>query len=153
MDGLTETQTHDLTLDRFFKAPPALMFKVWTQADHLARWWGCDGSTIRQVKTDPKVGGKFRVEMDMEDGTRHVIMGVYRAVNPNDYLEFTWTWENENGEPGEETLVSISLAPKDEGTQLTLNHQRFVESDMRDAHGMGWGTGFDRLEKYLVDAA
>ena len=31
---------HEVTLIRTFKAPPALVFDCFTDADHLARWWG-----------------------------------------------------------------------------------------------------------------
>lgn len=152
MDGVTERTTHDLTLERHFKAPPALMFKVWTQAEHLARWWGCGESTVGEVKTDPRVGGRFKVEMLMEDGSSNVLTGEYRAVDPNDYLEFTWNWEEGQAAAGEETLVTITFKPQGDGTDIVLNHQRFVDTDMRDAHGMGWGSGFDRLDVYLPEA-
>ncbi|MCY9692075.1 SRPBCC domain-containing protein [Paenibacillus alginolyticus] len=33
----------ELVLTRTFHAPRELVFKTWTEAEHLARWWGPTG--------------------------------------------------------------------------------------------------------------
>jgi uncharacterized protein YndB with AHSA1/START domain len=33
----------ELVVTRVFDAPRSLVFKAWTQPEHLARWWGPQG--------------------------------------------------------------------------------------------------------------
>ena len=35
----------ELVITRVFDAPRALVFKAWTQPEHLVRWWGPGGFT------------------------------------------------------------------------------------------------------------
>jgi len=50
----------DLTITRVFYAPRPLVFKVWTTAEHLARWWGPKDFTVPAVATDFREGGTWR---------------------------------------------------------------------------------------------
>ena len=35
----------ELVITRVFEAPRRLVFKMWTEPEHLARWWGPRGFT------------------------------------------------------------------------------------------------------------
>ena len=45
MDSIERTELDTprttLLLTRIFAAPRALLFKLWTQPEHIVRWWGC----------------------------------------------------------------------------------------------------------------
>src|SRR3546814_7383363 len=77
--------------------------------------------------------------------------GVYREIVPPEKISFTWTWVDEQGDPGPETLVTVTLeeAGTDGAhTKLTLHHAVFESVTARDAHGVGWSESFDRLAVY-----
>ena len=75
-----------LELKRVFAAPKALLFKVWTQPEHMVRWWGCADATKNEIQTDLRPGGAFSVRMELADGTIHRIWGEYREIAEPDRL-------------------------------------------------------------------
>jgi uncharacterized protein YndB with AHSA1/START domain len=69
------------------------------------------------------------------DGFSHVAVGEYRELEAHTRITFTWRWE---GGPMTETLVTVELVPKDDGTELTLTHTLFQSDSQRDEHTKGW---------------
>jgi uncharacterized protein YndB with AHSA1/START domain len=61
----------------------------------------------------------------------------------NELLQFTWT---PNWNPGEESLVTISLKDVEGGTELTLLHERFLSEGSRNGHTKGWAGSLDKLD-------
>jgi uncharacterized protein YndB with AHSA1/START domain len=47
----------ELVISRVFDAPRSLVFKTWTQPEHLARWWGPKGFTLVSCTLDVRPGG------------------------------------------------------------------------------------------------
>ena len=47
----------ELVLTRVFDAPRSLVFKAWTQPEHLARWWGPQGFVNVAWEMDVRPGG------------------------------------------------------------------------------------------------
>ena len=149
MDGNIDTRNRTLVMQRHFDAPPALMFKLWTQPEHMARWWGCPMMVSCNVQSDPRPDGRFSAEMNLEDGSTHIVVGTYHTFEPPTRLAMSWQWELEDGSLGHETTVEVSFAAAGDGTMLTLNQALFENQEMRDSHNEGWSTGFDRLAAYL----
>ena len=139
-----------LLLTRVFDAPRALVFRLWTEPEHIARWWGCAQTEEVSFTSDLRVGGAFTAEMQLEGGDVHRIWGVYCKIEEPERLVFTWAWENTNGFSGQETLVTITLADLGGKTELTLRHESFEAAEDRDAHGEGWRASLDRLGDYLA---
>ncbi len=151
MDANTDVSNRELTITRHFNAPRALVFKAWTQPEHIARWWGCNDTQKIHVESDLRVGGSLRAEMTLKDGTLHVVIGTYLEIDEPDRLSFTWDWES--GGLGTETVVTITLEDAGEQTKMTMVHRLFDTRDMRDLHGEGWAASIERLEAFLADIA
>lgn len=150
-DAALDEPVTTLLLTRRFDAPRALVFRLWTEPEHVARWWGCAGKSTISYENDLRVGGGFTAEMTLEDGHTHRIWGVYCKIEEPDRLVFTWAWDNTNGFQGAETLVTVTFADAPGGgTDLTLRHESFEAVEARDAHGEGWGASLDRLADYLA---
>src|SRR5438105_2606737 len=90
----------ELTVSRLIEAPPALVFKLWTEQDHAARWWGPQGFTDVSCRLDGRPGGTFRIAMRAPDGSVHTKQGVFHEVVPPELLVFTYTWEDPDGRLG-----------------------------------------------------
>ncbi len=58
-----------LVLTRSLDAPRDLVFKVWTQPQHLAQWWGPAGMDIEVLRFDLQPGGIFHYAMRLPNGT------------------------------------------------------------------------------------
>lgn len=154
-EGTPAAKPEDLVLviTRILDAPRALVFKVWSQPEHLVRWWGPKGFTLPSCKMEFHEGGAFRCLMRSPEGTEHRMHGVYREIVEPEMISFTWAWIDEAGNAGHETLVTVTLeeAGRDGAqTKLTLHHAVFESVTARDAHNGGWSECFDRLAAYVA---
>jgi uncharacterized protein YndB with AHSA1/START domain len=62
------SKKRDLVITRVFDAPRELMFKAWTDPDHLVHWWGPKGFTNTFQEFDLKPGGVWRFVMHGPNG-------------------------------------------------------------------------------------
>ena len=138
-----------ITLTRVFAAPRSLVYEAWTTPEHLRNWCAPQGFTIPESRGDLRPGGAWWCCMVAPDGIRHPLGGEYREVVPNERLVFTHCWEDENGNPGHETLVTVRFADEDEGTRVTLEQEGFDSPESREGHLGGWTQCLDRLEENL----
>jgi uncharacterized protein YndB with AHSA1/START domain len=135
-----------LTLKRRLNAPPAKIYRAWTDAAKISRWFGPEDAEILRAETDVRVGGRFRIVFRGPDGEEHDVGGVYREVVPNQKLVFTWAWRST---PERESLVTVALKRDGDGTLLTLLHEQFFDEAARDRHGRGWNETLDKLGRYV----
>ena len=140
----------ELVITRTLDAPPRLVFKAWTQPEHLARWWGPRGYTLISYKADVRPGGSFRFGTRSPENTEHWAHGTYREVVPPERLVFTTAWEHPDRSPKHETVVTLTFAEQGGKTKLTLKQTLFESVTSRDLHRGGWSSSFDLLEDYLA---
>jgi uncharacterized protein YndB with AHSA1/START domain len=69
-----------LVIARTFDAPRELVFKMFTDPEHLTRFWGPTGFTSNVREMDPRPGGAFCIDMRGPDGGIYPCKGVYREV-------------------------------------------------------------------------
>ncbi len=66
-------------------------------------------------------------------------------------MSYTFAWdEDDNGNPGNETLVTLEFTDLGDKTQLTFHQTGFTSDGQRDGHRGGWNSSFDRFEEYLA---
>ena len=65
-------------------------------------------------------------------------------------LVFTYAWEDADGRPGHETLVSVVFVEHGGRTELTLRQAVFETVTARDAHRGGWTSCLKRFAEYLA---
>ena len=88
-----------LRVSKRLKAPRALVFKMFTDGAHLARWFGPLGHTCTECVIEPKVGGRFYAAIKGSDGILRRVQGIFTDVTPDRRLAFTWAWLDESGKP------------------------------------------------------
>ena len=130
-----------LRMTRFIKARREKVFEAWTRPDLIKQWMGPGPINVTLARSDARVGGEYRIEMD-NAGTRYATYGEYLEIVPNRKLVFTWGWEGPNRY---ETLVTVSLEDKDGGTELTLVHERFASAEDIGRHEHGWTGSLEKL--------
>jgi uncharacterized protein YndB with AHSA1/START domain len=151
------TTGRELVLTRTIDAPRSLVFKVWTDPEHLARWWGPHGFTNPVCEVDVRPGGEIRIDMAGPDGTVHPMKGVFREVVEPERLVFTTTaMEDEQGRPRLETLNTVTFAEHDGKTTLTLRAVVLVAApEAAGAIGgmeAGWSQSLERLDMEVTRA-
>ncbi|GAB4223615.1 MAG: SRPBCC domain-containing protein [Kiloniellaceae bacterium] len=142
-----------LVITRELAAPRALVFKVWSQPEHLVRWWGPKGFTLPDCTVEFHAGGAFRCLMRSPEGSDHRMHGVYREIVEPERISFTWGWVDPEGQRGHETLVTVLLdeaGRAGERTKLTLHQALFESVTARDSHNGGWSESMDRLVAYVA---
>ena len=144
----TDTDTEPVVeMRRTFKAPRDKVFAAWTTADALAAWMGPKSVTARIETLDLVPGGAYRLVMVGEN--EHIATGTYLEIEPPERLAFTWTWEGGDF-AGIETIVEITLAEVEAGTELTLVHRRLPSDSARELHTEGWTGSFECLDAFLA---
>ncbi|MEO8193813.1 MAG: SRPBCC domain-containing protein [Gemmatimonadales bacterium] len=141
---------NELVITRVFDAPRALVWKAWTDAEELKQWSAPKGFTLPVNEGDLRPGGKWRSCMRKPDGTELWLGGVYREIVEPERLVFTHAWDDENGKPGPETVVTVIFSERGGKTEMNFRQAGFASADSRDGHAEGWGECFDRLEELLA---
>jgi uncharacterized protein YndB with AHSA1/START domain len=147
-DGLTAD--HELTVSRIIDAPRRLVFKAWTDPKQIACWWGPKGFTTTEYVMDVRPGGAYWLVMRSPDGTDHRKRGVYLEIVAPERIVFTFAWEAEDGQLGEELLVTVTLEDQGSKTRLTLRQGAFDSVDRRDSHVLGWTSCLERFAEYMT---
>lgn len=123
-----------LTVERTINAPQEAVFNAWLNPDMLSKFMRPgEGMAAPRVSNDPKKGGAFEIVMIAGDNELpHT--GVYREISPHDRIVFTW----ESHASIEDSTVTLTFAPADKGTHVTLQHDRFISEEVRENHNGGW---------------
>ena len=129
----------NLVIERTLEAPPELIWKMWTEPEHFAAWYGPGGATIPVAKMDVRVGGirLLCMEMTTPDGTMQMwFTGEYLEVIENQRLVYTDSMSDENGNvmspeqmgmpEGHPTTteVRVEIEHVSGGTRMVLTHAR-----------------------------
>ena len=136
-----------LKITRTFPVPREKVFKAWTEAEALKRWFAPSDKYVTRIPVlEVRPGGRYRVEMETE-GKAHIVVGTYREVKPPEKLVFTWKWETEPQHG--DTLVTIEFLDRGGKTEVILTHEKFPSDAARDEHNKGWTGCFDRLGQFV----
>jgi len=138
-----------LTLNRLYPVAPEKVWRAWTDAEAVKKWWGPGpGEPVSLAELDVRVGGRFRIVFGGPDGKAHECAGVYKEVVPNRKLVFTWTWPNST--PERESVVTILFEDLKGKTQLVFKHEQLFDEKVRDDHKRGWSGSLDKLAEFLT---
>jgi uncharacterized protein YndB with AHSA1/START domain len=147
----------EVTITRLFDAPRALVFAAWTDAKHLAQWWGPQGFTNPVCEIDAHIGGALRIHMRAPDGNIYPMKGEIREVVPPERLVFTNIALDASGNPIIDGLTTVTFAEENGKTKLTLHTRGSAIVDYAAAYlqGMeiGWTQSIDKLQAYLAHNA
>ena len=137
-----------LSLSRHYPASPEKVWRAWTDAEAVKKWWGPGpGEPVSLAELDVRAGGRFRIVFGGADGKMHECAGVYQEVVPNRKLVFTWTWPNTT--PERESLVTIVFRASGKGTDTDFKHEQLFDEKVRDDHQRGWTSVLDKLAEFL----
>ena len=146
----TEPADRVLKIERVFDAPRSLVFKAWTEPEHITKWWGPRGFKSTVLKSDLRPGGAYRIHMLGPDGD-HWSQGVYREVVPPERLVMVGSWADAQGNPTRpETTLTLLFEDVGGKTRLTLHNAIFESTTARDMHNSGWSSSLDCLAEYLA---
>jgi uncharacterized protein YndB with AHSA1/START domain len=106
-NDVTGNADREIVTERVFDAPRDLVYKAWTDPEHVAQWWGPNGFTNTIHEMDVRPGGVWRFIMHGPDGTDYKNQIEYLEVVKPELLVYlhestpkfhvTVTFEDQNG--------------------------------------------------------
>ena len=148
---LVDADEREITITRVFDAPRELVFRAWTDPDHLARWFGPAGFQIprESVHVDPRAGGRFTLRMVQPGSGRAFDLEyeIVELVEPE--LLVLRSGPNPEMNLPHEVIARIELENENGKTRLTLSDGPYPEEGGRWA-GAGWNGAFDKLAAALA---
>jgi uncharacterized protein YndB with AHSA1/START domain len=160
------TIADEFVISRTFDAPRDLMWKVWTEPEHMQHWFGPKGTTIVYNNNDFRAGGTYHYAMRTSDGGEMWGRWVYREITPPARLVFVNSFSDKDGGLTRhpfapdwpiEMLSTIEFDESDGKTSVTIRWsplnateaERKAFAAGHEGMKMGWGGTFDQLADYL----
>ena len=138
-----------LELTRVLPGPPSRVYEFFTDADRLTRWWGPSGFTIPSLTFEPRVGARYRIDMQPPEGDAFALVGAFREVDPPTRLAYTFRWEDPDPDDVE-NVVELAFRDAGSATNVGLTQRPFRTAARRELHRNGWTDSFDKIEALLA---
>src|SRR5690242_6143914 len=113
-----DTSDREIVQTRLLNAPRELVYKVWTDPEHLVHWHAPDGFTITNKQFELKPGGMWRFTMHGPDGTDYENKIVFIELNEPELLIYKHA-----GEEAHEAInfhVTVTFEKEGNKTLLTM---------------------------------
>ena len=140
----------DLVLERVVDVPRALVWKAWTEPEHLKKWFCPAPWSVSECELDLRPGGIFRTIMRSPEGQEFPNLGCYLEVVPMERLVFTDALLP-GFRPAENPFFTgmVSLKDEGEGTRYvaTAIHRDPASRKKHEEMGFhqGWSAALDQL--------
>jgi len=114
----SETDSRSIIGTRVFDAPRELVFEAFTDAKHLAQWWGPNGFTTTTHAIDVRPGGVWRFIMHGPDGRDYENRITYEEIVKPERL----VYRHGGGDDVEPVQFRVTVTFEDLGgrTRLTM---------------------------------
>ena len=147
--NITTPSDLEIQMTHTFNAPRELVFRAFTEADLIERWWGPRRYTTKVDKLELHPGGKWRFLNIGQDG-EFAFRGEFREIVPPEKVVWTFEWE---GLPGHVSVETMVLEERNGQTIVTATS---LYDSKEDRDGMlnsgmeeGAAESYERLEELL----
>jgi uncharacterized protein YndB with AHSA1/START domain len=133
----------ELTVYRVVDAPRDLVWRAFTEPEHLAAFWGGPGISVpvESVTMDVRAGGIFELTMVASDGTEYPNRGEYVEVEKPSRIVFS--------EPDTGITATITFAEVGNKTKVRIHQDGVPERFLGPEAEAGFSAMFDKLEALL----
>jgi uncharacterized protein YndB with AHSA1/START domain len=168
MEPMTKANaTQPFVLSRTFDAPPALMWKAWSERARLMDWFGPKGFKMLAAKMDFQPGGSFHYCMAAPNGQEMWGKFVYREIVAPEKIVLVNSFSDEDAGVTRhpmsatwplEMLSTFTLEDQNGRTKTTVLWLPLNATDeeiktfeaAHDGMKQGWAGTFDQLADYLA---
>jgi uncharacterized protein YndB with AHSA1/START domain len=161
---ITRVEGQVLVLERVFNAPRELVFKVFTDGEHLKQWWGPRGWEVTVSKMDFRPGGSWHYCMKCLDKNQGDFYGmeswgksVYQEIEEPEKIVLIDYFSDAEGAIAEGMPAPISTMTfvEQDGKTKLINRAVYDSPEaLKTVLDMGMEEGitqtWDRLEEYLA---
>jgi uncharacterized protein YndB with AHSA1/START domain len=143
----------ELVITRLINAPRELVWKVWTDPEHVAQWWGPTGFTNTVHEMNVKPAGVWRLTMHGPDGRDYPNKIVFIEVVKPERLVYRHSGDEET----EPVNFHVTVSFEKQGNKTLLTMKSAFESaaelgrvDKEYGAREGMKQHIDRLEEYVA---
>jgi uncharacterized protein YndB with AHSA1/START domain len=157
---------NDLVLERTLDAPLELVWRAWTEPEHIKRWWAPRPYETPEVEVEWKPGGIFRFRMEGPDDFVEDSAGCVLEFVPRERIVWTsalgpgYRPNRIEGEGCEGFPFTAIVTFADAGDGRTFYkavalHKDKADRDVHEKMGFheGWGTVAAQLEQVAAGLA
>ena len=161
----SENETYDVVVTHTFDAPRERVWRAWSDADLVMKWWGPQGFTSPLCRMDFREGGTTLVCMRSAEGWELYNTWTYRSIEPMDRIEFVQGFADKDGTrvspaelglpPGipEEVRHVVSLsATDDHTTELTVREYGYPNAEIVEISRAGMEQVLDKMAASVTEA-
>lgn len=160
---ISKVEGQELILERVFNAPRELVFKAFSEAEHLKHWWGPRGWTLTACTVDFRPGGVWHYCMKCVDenqgdffGYESWGKGVYQEIVEVEkivYVDYFSDAEGNENADMPSTLVKMFFQEHEGQTKLISRSEYATAEALKTVMDMGMEQGitetWDRLAEHL----
>lgn len=161
---IVEMQPKGLVIERVFDAPRERVFEMFTQPEHLQKWWGPKGLSVSTSEFEARPGGKIFLGQRGPDGATHYNAGVVREIERPSRLVFTMYFADADrsrvappdgtGLPrtwDEEIVTLVTFNAEGRRTRVIIRTLSGFTAEWGEKARMGWGESLDKLAFAVAD--
>lgn len=159
----TSVEGQELVIERIFDAPRELLFKTYSDAEHLANWWGPSGWQTENKRFEFEPNGVWHYCMRCTDKNQGDFYGqeswgkaVYKEIDAPEKIVYTDVFSDEEGNVNKdlpEVLVTLIFIEQGNKTKLVIRSRFESVEELQKVKDMGVVEGmssqFECLDSYL----
>jgi uncharacterized glyoxalase superfamily protein PhnB/uncharacterized protein YndB with AHSA1/START domain len=141
------TKDRELIITRLLNAPRELVWKVFTEPEHIKNWWGPTGFTNTIDKMEVRPEGIWEFVMHGPDGTDYKNKSIYKEVVKHERIVF----EHVSGPKFTATMIFEAQGEKTFLTwhMLFQSKEEFIQTVKTFKADEGLKQNIEKLNKYL----
>lgn len=153
--GAENTSDREIMFTRLFDAPRELVWKVWTDASHLAKWWGPTGFRTTTERQELRPGGTWRFVMHGPDGHDYQNEITYQEVQEPERLVYKHGGGKDTEPVNFQVFISFDAAGNDGSKTRLVMRSVFPSKAAKDFVTSTYGAieggrqTLGRLREYL----
>lgn len=151
------SESNQLIAERSFKAPKEKVWKYYTTAELLDKWWAPSPYKAVTHSFDFSEGGHWHYVMKGPEGDEHYCINNYKTIKPEDSFTAVDAFANEDWSvktdmPSQEWTVTFTEGADTTDIRVVINCrskedlQTLVDMGMKE----GFNQGLDQLETLLA---
>src|SRR5437764_7829929 len=149
--AVEQTDTN-LTFTQVLDAPRELIFKVFSESEHVKQWCGAEGWTMPVCTIDFRPGGTWHYCIRNAEGEEHWAKAEYHEIVPPERIVYTDNMVDAQGNPIEglpSKRVTVTFDDVDGKTRLRVHVQLESAADHKKLVDMGFVQHFPETLNHL----
>lgn len=137
-----------VSLHRVLATSPEKVYRAFLDANAIASWLPPYGFLCVVHNMEPKTGGHFKMSfINFTTGNSHSFGGTYLELKPNEFIQYTDTFDDPNL-PGEMT-TSVWLKKVSCGTEIKIVQENIPSVIPVEMCYLGWQESLEKLKKLV----